>query len=244
MHAQKQRLVLAALALTAFLLVLPSAWSQAPPADTDTLLDAMQIEAGDWAADVGSADGPYTLPMAKAVGGSGRVVAVDIDEDALKRLNEKVIDRDIENVTTVLSVHDNPMLPRRAFDALLVRNAYHEFTAHASMLQHLYAALKPGGRLVLAEYIGDDLIEENRETQVENHEIAMRYARRELQRAGFEIVEEVDALKNGVNLALRYARRELNREGGEFFSEVDALAEGSRGYRMWMIVAVRSGEPQ
>ena len=81
------------------------------------------------------------------------------------------------------------------------------------MLRHMYAALKPGGRLVMAEYIGDDIIDKDRETQVDDHELALRYARAEVQEAGFEVVKTVDALDGKDD-----------------------------GYRMWMMVAVRPME--
>lgn len=176
--------------------VAPLAWTQDPPSDTDALFGAMQIQEGDWVADVGSGEGEYTLQMAKAVGDSGRAFAVDIDEEDLEELNQEIEDRNVENVTTVSSVYDNPMLPRRSFDAVLVRNAYHEFEAHKSMLQHLRTALEPGGRLVMEESIEEDLVDADREQQVEEHDLSMRHARRELQRAGFQIAREVDTLRD------------------------------------------------
>jgi len=162
--------------------------------DTTALLDAMAIQEGDWAADVGSGDGDYTIPMAERVGPSGRVFAVDIDDRALGKLNERLQDNEIEHVTTVYSVEDNPMLPRDAFDAVLVRNAYHHFTAHESMLRHIKAALKPDGRLVIEESIDRDLIGASREEQVDNHDLGIEYVRQELTAAGFAIQKEINPL--------------------------------------------------
>lgn len=194
---KKGLLALTSLALVVLILSLSSigVGQEAPP-DTDALLEAMDIESGDWVADVGSGEGEYTVQMARAVGDSGRAFAVDIDEEDLEELNEEITDREIENITTVSSVYDNPMLPHRSFDAVLVRNAYHEFTAHESMLNHLYSALKPGGRLVMAENIDDALIDAAREEQVEDHDLAMRYAREELRQASFKIANEVDTLRS------------------------------------------------
>jgi FkbM family methyltransferase len=154
----------------------------------------MAIEAGDWAADVGSGDGDYTLPMAERVGPSGRVFAVDVDPDKIDELNERLQDNDVEHVTSVYSVEDNPMLPINSFDAVLVRNAYHHFTAHESMLRHIKAALKPGGRLVIEESIDEDMIGESREAQVDNHDLGIEYVREELEAAGFTIQREENPL--------------------------------------------------
>jgi ubiquinone/menaquinone biosynthesis C-methylase UbiE len=160
--------------------------------DTAALLDAMAIEAGDWAADVGGGDGDYTLPMAERVGPSGRVFAVDVDAGALDELNERLQAQDVEHVTTVYSVEDNPMLPPGAFDAILVRNAYHHFTAPEAMLRHIRAALKPSGRLVLQESIDRDMIGKSRAAQVANHDLGIEYVRPELEKAGFTIRRAVN----------------------------------------------------
>ena len=204
----------ASLILAALVVYLsPIACSQEVPDDADILIGAMDVEQGDWVADVGSGEGEYTLQMAKAVGDSGRAFAVDINEHDLEDLNEVIEDRGVENITTIFSIYTNPMLPRRTIDAVLIRNAYHEFTAHESMLRHIRAALKPGGRLVMAEYIGVDVIDDDRDTQVDDHELAMRYARKELKQAGFEIAREVEAIQG----------------------------DPDDDYRMWMIVARRPG---
>ena len=162
--------------------------------DTDALLDAMTISEGDWVADVGSGDGDYTLPMAERVGPSGRVFAVDVDPDKLDDLNERLVDDGIEHVTSVYSVETNPMLPTGTLDAVLVRNAYHHFSAHERMLRHIKAALKSGGRLVIEESIGEDMVGASREAQVENHDLGIDYVREELEAAGFTIQEAVNPL--------------------------------------------------
>jgi SAM-dependent methyltransferase len=162
--------------------------------DTDALLDAMKISEGDWAADVGSGDGDYTIPMAERVGPSGRVFAVDIDADVLDELNDRLRENEIEHVTSVYSVEENPMLPTNALDAVLIRKAYHHFTAPERMLRHIKAALKPDGRLVIEESIGEDMIGESRAEQVDAHDLGIAYVREELTAAGFTIQNEVNPL--------------------------------------------------
>src|SRR5215831_14783664 len=52
------------------------------------VLEAFQVHAGQTVADIGCGDGFYTVPLARAVGAAGKVVAVDIDERALSKLKE------------------------------------------------------------------------------------------------------------------------------------------------------------
>lgn len=168
----------------------PACAQSTPHGKAPDLFDAMQIQEGDWAADVGSGDGDYTTQMAREVGGSGRIFAVDIDADDLSELNDKIKEQGIGNITTVYSVYDNPMLPTGSLDAMLVRNAYHEFTAHESMLRYMKEALEPGGRLVMEESVGDDMTGKSREEQTEEHDLGIEHAREELKVAGFEVETE------------------------------------------------------
>lgn len=158
----------------------------------DAIFEAMEIEKGSWVADLGSGDGDYTIRMAPVVGDSGRIFAVDIDEDKLDDLRRRIKDRGIGNVSPIYSVPGNPMLPLNSLDAILVRNAYHEFRNYMSMLEHMKQALKPGGRLVMVEPIESELVDASRKEQAENHDIAKRYALEDLKKAGFQIAKEVD----------------------------------------------------
>lgn len=159
---------------------------------SEALFEAMNLKEGNWAADVGGGDGDYTVRMSPIVKDSGHIFLVDIDHDKLEELHEELEEREINNVTPVYSVPGNPMLPASSLDAILVRNAYHEFRNYMSMLQHMKQALKPGGRLVMAEPIEEDLIDASREEQADDHDIAMHYALEDLKEAGFRIVKKVD----------------------------------------------------
>lgn len=178
--------------IAAFILSSTAACAQSGWRKADELFEAMELKEGSWVADIGSREGYYTVRMAPIVGESGHVFAVDIEADALEDLHENLREDNIENVTPVYSVYDNPMLPVNSLDAVLIRNAYHEFTEHMAMLNHIKQALKPGGRLVMAEPISEDNLDESREHQADSHDIAIRYARQDLLDAGFEIIKEVD----------------------------------------------------
>ena len=156
------------------------------------IFSAMGVCNDAWVADVGSKDGYLTLQLAEAVGPQGRVFAVDIDDDALERLRDRLADEEIGNVTTVHSETDDPKLPWRTFDAVVIVNAYHEMDEYASMLEHIRRALKPGGRLVVVDGISDGRRGKSRSRQTSSHEIDMKYVKQDLVEAGFEIVQSRD----------------------------------------------------
>jgi SAM-dependent methyltransferase len=81
-------------------------------------------------------------------------------------------------------------LPDGTFGAVLVYNAYHEMTTPEPILKSIFAALKPGGRLVMSEPLHDNVRSATRTEQVKDHEIGANFVEQELNAAGFEIVEQ------------------------------------------------------
>ena len=62
----------------------------------------------------------------------------------------------VNNIEGVLGEIDNPNLPPNSIDAAIMVDAYHEFSHPFEMIDGLYNALRPGGRIFLLEYRGED----------------------------------------------------------------------------------------
>lgn len=154
------------------------------------VLAALDAAPGKVIADVGAGEGFYTIRIARAVGPTGRVSAVDIEEKSLAKLRAQLAADEIANADVVLGATDDPRLPVATFDAVLVYNTYHEMTEHAAMRRAMFAALKPGGRLVVSEALHDNLRTASREAQVKEHEISLDYVAQEVTETGFEVIEK------------------------------------------------------
>jgi len=150
------------------------------------------LRSGDTAADVGSGDGFYTIPLARFLGPSGKVYAEDISDEQLGKLKQHLGEERLTNVELIKGAADDPKLPTGAVDGVLIVNAYHEMAAHEAMLNHVLSALKPGGVLVVIDGIWNDHESRSREEQVKSHELAPALGRAEVQKAGFEIVDVRD----------------------------------------------------
>jgi len=122
----------------------------------DQALDAIGIVKGSAVADVGAGSGQITWRLAKRVGSAGKVYAVDIQPRMLELLQQNMAQRKIANVAAVLDTAYDPKLPPASVDLELMIDVYHEFSHPQEMLRHLRDALKPGGRMVLLEYRGED----------------------------------------------------------------------------------------
>jgi predicted methyltransferase len=157
------------------------------------ILTALGARDGVHVADLGSADGFYTLRIATAVAPSGKAYAIDIDQKSLDKLRERAQKETITNVEIILSQPADPKLPPGALDAVLIRNAYHEMVEYREILKGVMSGLKPGGLLIVSEGISDSLLDKPREQQVKEHYIAPGIVEGELREAGFEIVDRDDA---------------------------------------------------
>jgi len=118
----------------------------------DQVVGALGLKAGETACDIGSGPGYFTLRLARAVGPSGFVYAIDVEARMLQALRERIERARVRNVAPVLALSDDPLLPPGACDVVLVVNTYHHFPDRAGYLKRLRQSLKPHGRLVNIDY--------------------------------------------------------------------------------------------
>jgi SAM-dependent methyltransferase len=119
-------------------------------------LALMQVAPGSTVADIGAGSGYFTERLARLVGPSGTVYATDIQQGMLDLIARRLARERLSNVTLVLGEPANPKLPSASLDLALMVDVYHELWEPQTVLRHIHAALKPGGRLVLIEYKGED----------------------------------------------------------------------------------------
>jgi FkbM family methyltransferase len=165
----------------------------------DEVLKAMGAKPGAVVADIGAGDGFFTARLSRAVGGSGRVYAVDVSARALRNLKQRVADEQLSNVEVIEGAAGDPKLPAGALDAALIVNAYHEMTEHHAMLTMIKAALKPDGRLVILEPIAPSRRDSARADQTRTHEIAVDHVQKEAREAGFRVMTLQDPFTSRLN---------------------------------------------
>ena len=122
---------------------------------TDLLLTALALKPTDVVADIGAGTGFFSFPMARVVP-QGKVLAVDIQPEMIDYLNANKVKNKAPNVMPILGTITDPKLPANGVDLTLMIDAYHEFSNPREMGEALVRSLKPGGRIVLVEYRGED----------------------------------------------------------------------------------------
>jgi predicted methyltransferase len=158
----------------------------------DEIFAAMGVKPGAVVADVGAGGGYFTAKLSLAVGDTGRVYAVDVGADVIRRLRDRLSSEGLKNVEPVHSSSDDPKLPPASLDAALIVNAYHEMNEHQAILAKLKAALKPSGRLVIVEPISSARRARPRSEQTRNHEIGIDFVIQDAREAGFVQVQAQD----------------------------------------------------
>lgn len=152
-------------------------------------IDALGLAPTDVVADIGAGTGYFARRIAPLLP-QGKVLAVDIQPEMLTMLQQELEVKGIENVEPILGQIDNPNLFPNSVDLALMVDAYHEFAYPREMMQGVVAALKPGGRVVLAEYRA-----ENPMVMIKRlHKMSVAQVRREMAAVGLTWVGTDDTL--------------------------------------------------
>jgi len=192
--AQDRRHPVSGRALAPTMGVEGAAWLDRPEREAEEApskaIPALQIAAGSVVADIGAGSGYYTSRLSKAVGPTGRVVATDLQPGMLDLIRARIAREKLTNVELVQGRADDPVLPAKTFDLLLMVDVYHELASPQVFVRKLKEALKADGRLVLIEFRRED----PRVPIREEHKMSVEQVRQELGADGFHIDRVIDVL--------------------------------------------------
>lgn len=146
------------------------------------VMDALGITAGKSVADVGAGSGWFTVRAAKRLGGAGLVYAVDINPEAIRYIAQRAEKEKLQNIKTILSKPDDPLLPSHSVDAVLLLKTYHEVAHPVELLRNLRPALRPGAKVGVIDRNGNG----------EDHGVGSDVVIQEAQRAGYRLSGQYD----------------------------------------------------
>ena len=149
------------------------------------VMDVLGIAAGKSVADIGAGSGWFTVRAARRVGADGLVYAVDINPEAVRYVGERARKEQLQNVKTILSKADDPLLPAGSVDAVLMLKTYHEVAQPVVLLRNLRGALRPGAKVGVIDRNGNG----------EDHGVGRDVVIREAKEAGFELLKQYDFVK-------------------------------------------------
>jgi ubiquinone/menaquinone biosynthesis C-methylase UbiE len=115
---------------------------------------APYISEGMTVLDIGPGMGFFTIPAARMVGDSGRVIAVDLQEKMLKSLVKRAEKAGVGGRIVAKLCEQDSLGVSDPIDLCLAINVVHEVPDAGALFSQIRAILKPTGRLLLAEPAG------------------------------------------------------------------------------------------
>jgi precorrin-6B methylase 2 len=132
----------------------------------DKVIEALAIGPGSQVADIGAYTGQLTVHVARAVRPGGHVVATDIDNQVLDKLNTRLTQAGVADVLeTRVVAPDHPGLEPGPYDAILLSEVDQELCARhvdgppcskedvARWVGEALPVLKPNGRIVITNKV-------------------------------------------------------------------------------------------
>lgn len=144
------------------------------------LVRSLQLKPGDAVADIGAGSGVISLRMAELLT-SGKVFAVDVQDEMLERLKANCKRFGIKNIDPVKGTQYKTGLKPESVDMAIMVDVYHEFEFPHEMMTDIAKAMKPDGRVVLVEYRKEDPTVPIKEV----HKMSQVQAKKEVEQAEF-----------------------------------------------------------
>lgn len=156
------------------------------------IVKACNLKPGGAVADIGAGTGLFTRLFAEAVGKEGTVYAVDISPKFLEHIESSAKKTGITNVKTILGTDYSAELPAASADVVFICDTYHHFEFPIRMLHSIHKALKPGGRVVVIDFIR--VPGKSSEWVMSHVRAGQELVEQEISACGFKKTAEIDDL--------------------------------------------------
>ncbi|SNS99167.1 Methyltransferase domain-containing protein [Anaerovirgula multivorans] len=128
--------------------------------------------------DLGCGPGFFSVEMAKMVGKNGKVIAVDVQEEMLEKLKNKIKGTKIEKRIKLHRCEENRIGVTDKVDFILAFYMVHEVPNQEILLREIISILKPNGKAFIVEpkfHVSKEVFEETKKA---------------VKRLGFEIINQ------------------------------------------------------
>lgn len=122
------------------------------PGEVVALLDAAP---GMIVADLGAGTGYFEPHLARAVGGEGRVLALDVEPTMVAHMRERFAEAGLANVEARRVAPDDPGLARHGVDRILIVDTWHHIAHRERYAAKLRDGLRPGGSVLVVDFTSD-----------------------------------------------------------------------------------------
>jgi len=139
----------------------------------------LEIARGMVVADIGAGTGYFLPHLSPAVGPEGTVLALDIEPDMIRYMDERARREGLDNVEARRVEPGDPGLAAASVDRILIVDTWHHIAQREAYAAKLAAALAPGGRVAIV-----DFTQETRRGPAPAHRVRPEQVARELEAGG------------------------------------------------------------
>ena len=120
------------------------------------VLTEAEIKPGARVLDYGCGPGSYIIPLAKLVGPTGRIYALDIHPLAIRSVEKLIAKKGLTNVATIHSDRATG-LPDESVDVVLLYDVFHDLKHPDGVLKEVRRVLKADGIVSLSDHHMTDI---------------------------------------------------------------------------------------
>lgn len=124
-------------------------------ANPEKNISQFHIDPGMTVAEFGSGAGHYSIAAAKLVGESGKVYAIDVQQNLLQKLKNDSVAQGLNNINIIwgdLDEFKGSELADRIIDRVIVANTLFQIENKEEFIKEVYRVLKPNGQVLIIDW--------------------------------------------------------------------------------------------
>ncbi|MFB3778133.1 MAG: class I SAM-dependent methyltransferase [Bryobacteraceae bacterium] len=153
--------------------------------EVERLAQLVGVGPGMHVAEIGAGDGRMAVKVARLLAPAGRLYATEMENGQLSAIRTAAESANVSNVVVVQAREDSAGLPETCCDVIYMRRVHHHLSDPVAIHRTLSAALRPGGRLVVIDFMSPGW------RFYRKHGVARETVVEQLARAGFALDGEV-----------------------------------------------------
>jgi ubiquinone/menaquinone biosynthesis C-methylase UbiE len=144
------------------------------------VIELMDIQRGMTVVDLGAGTGYFEPHLSKAVGETGKVLALDVSPQMIEYIQKSPRTSNLHNVEAKVVPSDNPQFPEGEIDRVLIVNTWHHIDDRVEYARKVARSLAPTGSIIIVDFTLESEMGSPRSMRLSPERVVS-----ELQTAGF-----------------------------------------------------------